>query len=71
MKLNASYLLAGVAVLAIGAWFVVGSADNDRDIYDDVQARDAAATQAPALPTVVVRSVTSETHPIRLTQYGR
>ncbi len=71
MKLNPSYLLAGVAVIAVGVWFAVGSAGNDRDIYEDVKARDAAASEAPALPTVVVRSVRSETHPIRLSQYGR
>ncbi|MEM7729258.1 MAG: efflux RND transporter periplasmic adaptor subunit [Pseudomonadota bacterium] len=69
MKLNPSYLLAGAAVIAVSVWFAVGSAGSERDIYADVEAR--ANASAPALPTVVVRDVTAEIHPIRLTQYGR
>ncbi|MGJ8558740.1 MAG: efflux RND transporter periplasmic adaptor subunit [Litorimonas sp.] len=69
MKLNSSYLLAGGAVLLIGAWFFIGSAGNDRDIYADVEQR-SQVTEA-RLPTVVVRTVTSEVHPIRLVSYGR
>lgn len=69
MKLNTSYPLAGAAILIVGAWFVIGSAGNDRDIYADVKKREQATESA--LPTVVVRSVVSETHDIRLTSYGR
>lgn len=69
MKLNPSYLVAGIAVVAFIAWFAIGSAGDDSNIYDDVQER--ANAPAPSLPTVVVRSVTAEVHPIRLVQYGR
>jgi multidrug efflux system membrane fusion protein len=69
MKLNTSYLLAGAAILFVAAWFVIGSAGSDRDIYADVKLREQA-TEA-TLPTVVVRSVVSEMHDIRLTSYGR
>lgn len=69
MKLNSSYLLAGVAVIGIGLWFVIGSAGNDRDINADIEARNQPVEAV--LPTVVVRAITAETHPIRLTQYGR
>lgn len=69
MKLNSSYLLAGAAILIVGAWFFIGSAGTDRDIYADVDAR-SQPTEA-RLPTVVVRTVTSEVHDIRLTSYGR
>jgi multidrug efflux system membrane fusion protein len=69
MKLNSSYLLAGAAVILVGAWFVIGSAGNDSDIYEDVKQRDEV--REAVLPTVVVRTVNSETHAIRLTSYGR
>jgi len=69
MKLNSSYLLAGAAVVLVGAWFVIGSSGNDNDIYDDVKQREQST--AASLPTVVVRTVRSEVHPIRLTSYGR
>ena len=69
MKINTSYLVAGVAIVAFIAWFAIGSAGDDSDIYDDV--RDRANAPEAALPTVVVRSVTAEAHPIRLVQYGR
>lgn len=69
MKINSSYLLAGVAILVVGAWFIIGSAGNDTDVYADVKARDEV--KQTVLPTVVVRTVTSEIHPIRLTAYGR
>lgn len=69
MKLNLSYLLAGGAILIVGAWFFIGSAGNDRDIYADVKQREQVAEAT--LPTVVVRTVTSEIHAIRLTSYGR
>lgn len=69
MKLKSSYLVAGVAVAAFIAWFAIGSSGDESNIYDDV--RERANAQAPALPTVVVRSVTAEVHPIRLAQYGR
>lgn len=69
MKLNSSYLLAGAAILIVGAWFFIGSAGNDRDIYADVKLREQG-TEA-VLPTVVVRTVASEMHDIRLTSYGR
>ncbi|MEL6687583.1 MAG: efflux RND transporter periplasmic adaptor subunit [Pseudomonadota bacterium] len=69
MKLKSSYLVAGVAVAAFVVWFAIGSSGDDSNIYDDV--RERANAEAPALPTVVVRSVTAEVHPIRLVQYGR
>ncbi|GHB04416.1 MexH family multidrug efflux RND transporter periplasmic adaptor subunit [Algimonas arctica] len=69
MKLNSSYLLAGAAILIVGAWFFIGSAGKDRDIYADIDARNQPTETQ--LPTVVVRTVTSEVHPIRLTSYGR
>lgn len=69
MKLNSPYLLAGGAVLLIGAWFFIGSAGNDRDIYADIEQRNQV--KEAQLPTVVVRTVTSEVHPIRLISYGR
>lgn len=69
MKLNSSYLLAGAAVILVGAWFVIGSAGNDSDIYADVKQRDEV--RETVLPTVVVRTVNSEIHAIRLTSYGR
>lgn len=69
MKLNSSYIIAGAAVLIVGVWFFIGSAGNDRDIYADVEAR--RQDDQARLPTVVVRTVTSEIHDIRLTSYGR
>lgn len=69
MKLNTSYLLAGAAILIVGAWFFKGSAGNDRDLYEDVREREQV--QEVQLPTVVTRTVLSETHDIRLTSYGR
>ncbi|WP_298916805.1 efflux RND transporter periplasmic adaptor subunit [uncultured Algimonas sp.] len=69
MKLKPSYLVAAAVVIAFGLWFALGSASDDRDIYSDLEQRDTAATAA--LPTVIVRPVTAERHPIRLTQYGR
>lgn len=53
MKLNTSYILAGAAILIVGAWFFIGSAGNDNDIYADIEQRNQA-TEA-TLPTVVVR----------------
>lgn len=69
MKLNSSYIIAGAAVLIVGVWFFIGSAGNDRDIYADVEAR--RQDDQARLQTVVVRTVTSEIHDIRLTSYGR
>ena len=68
MPLKASYIVAGVAVLAIGGWFVVNSGSAERDVFADVEER--AQVQA-VLPTVVTRTVAAELHPIRLTAYGR
>lgn len=69
MKLNRSYILAAIAVIGLGAWFAISSIGYDPDIYADVDPNAQKAEQA--LPTVVVRSVTAQTHPIRLTNYGR
>lgn len=69
MKLNTSYLIAGGVAVAFMAWFAINSAGDEQNIYADIDARDQAV--APALPTVVTRSVTAEIHPIRLSAYGR
>lgn len=69
MKLNRSYLLAALVALGFLMWFGVRSTGNETDVYADVKARDAQVETA--LPTVVVRSVTAQDHPVRLTNYGR
>lgn len=69
MKINRTYLIAGVLIIGVGAWFAINSAGYDPDVYADVEAR-----QQPAeikLPTVVVRTVTAQDHPIHLINYGR
>lgn len=69
MKLNRSYILAAIAVIGVGAWFAISSVGYDPDIYADVDPN--AQKAEAALPTVVVRNVTAQIHPIRLTNYGR
>lgn len=69
MKLNRSYILAAIAVIGLGAWFTISSVGYDPDIYADVDPN--AQKAEAAIPTVVVRSVTAQVHPIRLTNYGR
>ena len=69
MKLNRSYILAAIAVIGLGAWFAISSMGYDPDIYADVDPN--APKAEAALPTVVIRSVMAQTHPIRLTNYGR
>ncbi|GLQ20998.1 efflux RND transporter periplasmic adaptor subunit [Algimonas porphyrae] len=69
MKINTSYLIAAGVAVAFLAWFAVNSAGEDTNLYADIEARDQA-TEA-VLPTVVVRNVTAEVHPIRLVAYGR
>jgi len=67
MRINPSYIIAGLAILLIGGWFVINTKGADNDIYDTSQSE----TQEIALPSVVVRPVVAELHPIRLTTYGR
>ncbi|MEM9600534.1 MAG: efflux RND transporter periplasmic adaptor subunit [Pseudomonadota bacterium] len=69
MKLKAPYLIAAGIAIAFLAWFAINSAGDDQNIYADVEARNQEAP--PRLPTVVVRNVTAEVHPIRLIAYGR
>ena len=69
MAIRPSYIVAGVAVLAIGGWFALNSGGEQDGLYADLEQRSSAA--APALPTVVVRRVTAQPHEIRLTAYGR
>ncbi|WP_017930896.1 efflux RND transporter periplasmic adaptor subunit [Robiginitomaculum antarcticum] len=67
MKINSSYLVAGIALLLIIVWFVVNW----------FFGADAAITNAPpaaqneALTQVSVQSVTATPHEIRYTLYGR
>ncbi|MGB6231178.1 MAG: efflux RND transporter periplasmic adaptor subunit [Litorimonas sp.] len=69
LKLNASYLLAALVVAMFLAWFTISGSGEETNIYADVEARE---NPAPAvLPTVVARDVRAETHPVRLTNYGR
>ena len=69
MRIRPAYIVAFVAVVALGMWFAFNSAGNERDLYADVEAREDSS--ATALPTVVVRTVAAEPHTVRLSAYGR
>ena len=67
-RISRSAIFAGVLVLALLAWFALGSRDTGGDIYADVEARETATS---ALPTVVVRDVRAEERPLEIETYGR
>ena len=65
MKINASYIISGLAVLIIAFWFLAHNG-----------AEEAPATAAPeqaekTLPKVVYRTVSAEPHDYRYRLYGR
>ena len=68
MSIRPAYIVAFVAVVALGMWFGFNSAGNERDLYADVEQRQQTA---PALPSVVTRTVAAEPREVRLTAYGR
>ncbi len=66
MKINTSYVIAGLAVVIIGLWFLSHSGK------DSTQAPSANTQTTPkALPKVVYRSVTAQPRETRYRLYGR
>lgn len=67
MKINTSYLVAGIAFLLIIAWFFVNSfLGADAAVTDAVPEK-----KVEALTQVSIQSVTASPHQIRYTLYGR
>ena len=67
MRINRSYIIAAAAVILIAAWFAVNTLGKEAE----VEATPEFAQAETTIPTVVVRSVTSEPHVISLEAYGR
>jgi len=65
MKINASYVISGLAVLVIGLWFLAHSGE------EKAPAPAAQNSSEKALPQVVYRTVTAEPHESKYRLYGR
>lgn len=66
MAVNKSYLIAGVAIVAIGLWFVVNAVTKE----PAKPASSFAEAESPT-PSVVIRLVRAQEHPRVLELYGR
>lgn len=67
MKINKSYLIAGLALLAIVVWFLIHSFKPEK--FDNQQP--AAAVKETVLPSVVYRDAVAVIHPRTFALYGR
>jgi len=65
MKINASYVISGLAVLVIGLWFLAHTGE------ENAPAPAAQVSSEKALPKVVYRTVTAEPHESKYRLYGR
>ena len=65
MKFNASYVIAGLAVLIIGLWFWANSSSDNEGAKTPIQ------SEQKALPKVVYRTVDIQSHENRYRLYGR
>ena len=67
MRINRSYIIAGVAILLIIGWFALNSFGGDDGTDETAQ----PFARQDVLPTVVVRTVATQTRPNIATVYGR
>lgn len=67
MAIKRSYIIAGLVIVLIAAWFAVNSLGGGDTDY--VEPEPFAETDIR--PAVVVRRVESQTHPVRIGVYGR
>lgn len=67
MKFNASYIIAALAVIVIGIWFMLNSADSGTAAAPEA----SPAKSERALPAVTYRTVTAQLHKNRYSLYGR
>lgn len=67
MKINTSYVIAGLSVVIIALWFVINSGDDDAA----TPSTNTAQAEADALPTVMTERISVQTHPNTYTLYGR
>lgn len=70
MKINSSYIFAGVLTLLIIGWFLLHNDDTQPAQTSTAQSRAEAQKDAP-LPSVVIRRITAQDHVNRLSLYGR
>lgn len=70
MKINSSYIVAGVLILVIIVWFIFHNVQTESDDMPTPQSRTSAQKNA-ALPSVVVRRIFAEDHESQLLLYGR
>ncbi len=70
MKINTSYVIAGLAVVIIGLWFLSHSGEDARN-KDNAPAPASAQTPQKALPKVVYRTITAQPRETRYRLYGR
>ncbi len=68
MKFNTSYLIAGLLVLLIAAWFLINSGKSDEP---ETAALQNDARQEQSLPVVVVREFVASEHPQTFNLFGR
>lgn len=67
MKINASLVIAALAVIIIAGWFWTNSEKNRQPERTAIQ----TVSSEPELPTVVTRAVTAETHTAKIKLFGR
>ena len=69
MKINASYIIAGLLIVLIGLWFLLNKGGRSSDANQTNPAVQAEKVDKP--PQVIVQRITAQNHPNVLELYGR